>query len=161
MIGKSDLFVKLDESVRSQVNFGDDKEVYVMGKGTLVVKTKQWEIIYIHDTLHVPKLQHNLLSIGQLVAKKHKVVFEDNCCKFFDKSTNHHLVEKTCMIENRLFPLTLVSTNMHALKASTNDSWLWHQRYGHLHFQCLSLLHKMRGLPTHSRKRSLFKMCSW
>ena len=40
MTCKSDLFVKLDESMRSQVKFGDDKKVDVMGKGTLEVKGK-------------------------------------------------------------------------------------------------------------------------
>ncbi len=64
--------------MRSRVKFGDDKEVDVMGKGTLAVKTKQGEITYIHDTLHMAKLQHNLLSIGQLVAKNYKVIFKDN-----------------------------------------------------------------------------------
>ena len=75
MIGKSDLFVKLDEFVRSQVKFGDDKEVDVMGKDALLVKTKQEEITYIHDTLHVPKLQHNPLTIGKLVVKHYKIIF--------------------------------------------------------------------------------------
>ena len=33
-------FVKLDESMISQVNFGDDKEVDVMEKGMLAIKAK-------------------------------------------------------------------------------------------------------------------------
>ena len=90
----------------------------------------------------MPKLNHNLLSIGQLIEKYYKVVFEDNYYKVFEKSANHHLVENTFMIENRLFPLTLVSTIMYALKKTKNGSWLWYQRYGHFHFQGLTLLHK-------------------
>lgn len=164
MTDKSDLFVKLDDSVRSQVKFGDDKEVDVMGKGTLAFKTKQGETTHIHDTLFVPQLQHNLLSIGQLVGKNYKVVFEDNCCKIFDKSNNHHLVAKTCMTENRLFPLTLVSSQLHAFKSTTDDSWLWHQRYGHLNFQGLSLLNKknmVRGLPPIKEKEEVCSGCAF
>ena len=74
------------------------------------------------------------MSIGELVAKNYEVIFEDNCCKIFDKSASHHLVAKTCMAENRLFPLILVSSNMNSFKVTTYDSWLWHQRYGHSHF---------------------------
>ena len=64
------------------------------------------------------------------------------------------------MLENTLFPLTLVSANMHALKATIDDSWLWHQRYGHLHFQGLSLLHKndmLRGLPSIQGREDCFQ----
>lgn len=57
MIGKFDLFVKLDDSVRSQVKFDDDKEVDVIRKGTFAVKSKQGLTTFIHDTLHMPKLQ--------------------------------------------------------------------------------------------------------
>ncbi|XP_059066133.1 uncharacterized protein LOC131857500 [Cryptomeria japonica] len=95
MTGKSDFFAKLDDSVRSKVIFGDDKEVDVMGKGTLAVKTKQGDTTNIHNTFFVPELQHSLLSIGQLLEKNYKVVFEDSCYKSFDKSNNHHLVAKT------------------------------------------------------------------
>jgi len=41
MTRNCDLFGKINESVRSQVKFGNDKEVEVMGKGFLSTKTKQ------------------------------------------------------------------------------------------------------------------------
>lgn len=56
MTGKSNFFVKLDDSMRSKVKFGDDKEVDVMGKGTLAVKTKQGDTTNIHNTFFVPKI---------------------------------------------------------------------------------------------------------
>ncbi len=68
------------------------------------------------------------------------------------------------MTKNRLFPLTLVSTNMHALKLTTDDSWLWHQMYVHLHFQSLSLLHKkdmVRELYAFQEKEDFLRLFSW
>lgn len=114
-------------TVKNQDRFGDDKEVDVMGRGTLTLTTKKGDTTLIYDTLHVPKLEHNILSIGQLLETNYKVVFEDKCCKIFDKSSIHHLVEKTYMTDNRLFPLTLGSTRMHPLKATTDDLFLCHQ----------------------------------
>eukprot|EP01018_Ginkgo_biloba_P020396 Gb_28242 [translate_table: standard] len=163
MIGNRDLFVKLDESIKIRVKFGDDKEVDVMGKGTLAVKTKQGETTYIHDILHVPELQHNLLSVGQLIAKNYKVVSEDNCCKIFDKSDNYNLVAKASMIGNMMFPLRLLPDNSHALKATTDDSWLWHKCYGHLSFQGLSLLHKtkmVKGIPVIQPREEVCSGCA-
>jgi hypothetical protein len=51
------------------VKFGNDKEVEVMGEGFLSIKTKQGKKTYINDVLHVPKLKHNLLSVGQIMDK--------------------------------------------------------------------------------------------
>lgn len=84
-------------TVKSQVKFGDDKEVDVMGRGTLPLTNKQGDTTLIHATLHVPKLEHNLVSIEWLLEKNYRAMFEDMCCKIFDKSTNHHLVEKSYM----------------------------------------------------------------
>lgn len=149
--------------MRSTVKFGDNKEVDVVGKGTLAVKTKQGDTTHIHNTFFVPKLKHSLLSIGQLLEKNYKVVFEDRCCKIFDKSNNHHLVAKTYMTENRLFPLKLISSKLHALKSTIDDSWLWHQWYGHLNFQGLTLLNKknmVRGLPPIKAKEEVCAGCA-
>jgi hypothetical protein len=40
-----------------------------MGKGSINIRTKQGEEKHISDVYYVPGLQHNLISIGQLVQK--------------------------------------------------------------------------------------------
>ena len=57
---------------------------------------------------------------------------------------------ETYMTTNRLFPLILISSKLHVLKLTIDDSWLWHQHYGHLNFQGPNLLNKknmVRSLP--------------
>lgn len=39
---------------------------------------------YITDVLYVPDIDQNLLSVGQLVEKGFKVIFEDKCCLIKD-----------------------------------------------------------------------------
>jgi hypothetical protein len=64
MTGKKILFVKLDESVKGKVNYGNDKEAYIMGKGTLAIKFKNGGVMYVQYTLFFLGLRNNLISIG-------------------------------------------------------------------------------------------------
>jgi hypothetical protein len=64
MIGNTNLFVKLDESVKGKVNFGNDNEAELRGKGTLSIKVMNGSIMYIHDTLFSQSLKHNFIIIG-------------------------------------------------------------------------------------------------
>jgi hypothetical protein len=147
MTGNKSLFVKLDESVKGKVNFGNDNETDIMGKGTLAIKVKNGGVIYVQDTLFVPGLKHNLISIGQLNSKNYKTVFEGKFCRIFN---NDALVAEIPMTENRMFLLRMES-NVTCLKASVDVSWLWHKRLGHLNFGSLFMLQKknlVRGLSS-------------
>ena len=158
MTGNRNLFVNLDDSVKGQVKFGDDNQVQIMGKGTLAIKTKKGSIMYMHDTLFVPGLKHNLLSIGQLNSKNYKTIFEGKFCKIFNKS-NNLLVAEVPMTDNRMFPLRMQS-GITCLKATVDEAWLWHKRFGHLNFGSLSFMQKrnlVRGLPSFSEPQN--KVC--
>jgi hypothetical protein len=72
----------------------------------------------------------------------------------------------THMTQNRMFPLTLRTTNLiqpYAQSATTpNETMVWHTRFGHLPFQSLSLLqnHSMvKGLPIFKEKNSPCESC--
>ena len=147
MTGHKNLFVELDESVRGKVNFGNDNQVEVLGKGTLAIVAKKGIIMYVHDIFYVPSLKHNLLSVGQLNSKNYKTVFEGKFCKIYD---NNGLVAKAPMTKNKMFLLRM-EPNMTCLKASVDESWLWWKRLGHLNFGSLSLMQKknlVRGFPS-------------
>jgi hypothetical protein len=147
MTGNKSLFVKLDESVKGKVNFGNDNEADIMGKGTLAIKVKNGGVMYVQDTLFVPGLRHNLISIGQLNSKNYKIVFEGRFCRIFN---NTALVVEVPMTKNRMF-LMRMESNVTCLKASVDVSWLWHKRLGHLNFGSLSMLQKknlVRGLSS-------------
>ena len=118
MTGNKNMFVKLNENVKGIVSFGNDNEGDVMGKGTIAIRVKNGKMMYVQDTLFVPNIRHNLISIGQLNSNNYKTVFEGKFCKIFYKNA---LVVEVPMTENMMFSLRMES-NVVCLKALVNDS---------------------------------------
>jgi hypothetical protein len=147
MTGNKIQFVKLDEIVKGKVNFGNDKEVDIMGKGTLAIKVNSGGVMYVQDTLFVLGLRHNLISIGYLNSKNYETIFEGRVCMSF---SNTALVVEVPMAKNRMF-LMIMESNVSCLKASVYVSWIWHKRLGNLNFGSLSMHQKknlVRGLSS-------------
>ena len=54
------------------------------GKGTVAISSCSGTK-FISDVLYVPEINQNLLSVGQLIEKGYKVVFEDKSCLIKDE----------------------------------------------------------------------------
>jgi hypothetical protein len=142
--------------VKGKVNLGNDNEAEVMGKCTLVIKVNNGSIMYMHDTLFVLSLINKLISIVQLNSKNYKNVFEGKFCKLFN---NNGLVAKVSMRDNRIFLLSMESS-VACLKASVDESCLWHKMFGHLNFGSISFMQKknlVRGFPSFIKPKN--KIC--
>ena len=145
-----------------------------MGKGSIIIRTKKGEKKEIPDVYYVPTLQHNLISIGQLVQKGYRIHFENGECVILDKRPNNRLIAKVEMTPNRMFPLKIQSelflepNELQKVVESTfkalhkNVSWLWHLRFGHLNFKGLQLLYKKQmvyGLPSIEPLKTTCESC--
>jgi hypothetical protein len=104
-------------------------------------------------------MKHILLSVGQLVENGYKVLFEGASCRIYEKSPSRKLISKIHMTRNRMFPLTIRTSNLtqpYAHSASTpNETMIWHARFEHLPFLSLSLMQKhcmVKGLPIFKEK---------
>lgn len=80
MIVKRELFYQLDENMRQKVRLGDDKEVDVLSKGSVLMNV-HGEMKLIHGVQFVPSLAHNLLSVGKLLESGYDVNFSRFVCK--------------------------------------------------------------------------------
>ena len=78
-----DLFKELDKSVASQMNIGNGEYITVKGKGRIAIESTLGTKL-IRDVLFVPNISQNLLSVGQLLEKGFKVIFETNQCLIND-----------------------------------------------------------------------------
>ncbi|KAL1211506.1 Retrovirus-related Pol polyprotein from transposon TNT 1-94 [Cardamine amara subsp. amara] len=150
MTGIKSMFREIDESHKLKVKLGDDKEVQVEGRGVVAVQNGDGNIKLIYDVYYIPDLAQNLLSVGQMVENNCSVFFDGNVCVIKDKKSSFTLamVRKA---SNNLYPLEMSSVEASALVSKVSeDSKLWHLRYGHLHENGLKVLNQkdmVVGLP--------------
>ena len=79
MTHKKSLFKEWCEITTSKVRVGNGKHIAVKGKGTIAIPTCHCTKL-ITDVLYVPNIDQNLLSVGQLVEKGYKVLFNNSSC---------------------------------------------------------------------------------
>ena len=104
MTSQKDIFSFLDESIQGEVNFGNKTKVPVEGKGDISIHSKDGTNVTIVDVFYVLDLHWNLLSLGQLSEKGHKIVLEDGVCEI--KGKNDKIIARVKMTKNRMFPLS-------------------------------------------------------
>ena len=103
----------------------------------------------MHDVLYVPGLAQDLLSVGQLMQRGFKLIFDENECLILDKGKKQ-VVTKVQMTPNKIFPIILPLITKNALRVKHDDSLLWHLRYGHLNYKSLKVFKNKNmviGLP--------------
>ncbi|KAK0583215.1 hypothetical protein LWI29_034678 [Acer saccharum] len=85
MCGRKEMFSKLDETFTSEVKFGNNSNVLVMGKGKISISLKDGSKNTISEVLFVPSLQQNLLSVGQLSEKGYDMRIYRGVCTINDE----------------------------------------------------------------------------
>lgn len=74
MIGRKKLFQHLGDLVVHKVRLGDNKELEVLGKGSVAVQVQGDQRKLIHGVKYVSNLAHNLLSVQQLIENVYQVL---------------------------------------------------------------------------------------
>ncbi|KAL4379405.1 hypothetical protein GQ457_02G040510 [Hibiscus cannabinus] len=158
MTNDSSIFSKLDSSIKVPIRMGNEAMVKSTGKGTIVVQTKKGTK-YINDVLLVPDLNESLLSVAQMVRNGYSLVFENNHCTIMDPEKKEIA---NVPMENKSFALKWDSAAEGAHAIHSNDTWLWHRRYGHFNMRALCELHKknmVRDFPSISLSNDLCEPC--
>ena len=79
------LFRELDKTTVSKVRIGNGEYISTRGKWTIAIESLSG-LKLIHDVLFVLDIDQNLLSVGQLLEKGFKVLFEDKFCLIKDEN---------------------------------------------------------------------------
>ena len=108
MSNAKSIFRTLDETAKTKVRLGDGKQLEVEGRGTIAITTEQGITKLLCDVQYVPRLAHNLLSVGQLLNSGYSVLFENGACLIQDRSSKETIV-KIAMGKNKMFPLDFSS----------------------------------------------------
>ena len=93
MLGTRSLFKDLDESQKSEVRLRDNKPMKVEGKGKISIKTSQGNVKLLHDMQYDPNLDHNLLSVRQLINGSYYILFHDCCSTVYNNNSSQSIVK--------------------------------------------------------------------
>jgi hypothetical protein len=133
MTGTKEAFTVLDESVHGTVKFGDGSLVIIRGRGSVLFKCQNGEHRVLTEVYYIPDLRSNIISLGQMDEAGCKVLIKNSELHIFDRPRK--LVTCVSRSKNRLYIVSLNLTAPVCMLAKLNDvAWLWHARYGHLHF---------------------------
>nr|GEU53277.1 hypothetical protein [Tanacetum cinerariifolium] len=133
---------------------GNPKDGKISGKGKIKTSKLDFEDVYF-----VKELKFNLFSVSQMCDKKNKVLFTNTECLVL--SPDFKLPDKSQVLlrvpkENNMYNVNLKNIvafgdlTCHFIKATIDESNLWHRRLGHINFETINKLVKgnlVRGLP--------------
>ncbi|GJX01746.1 retrovirus-related pol polyprotein from transposon TNT 1-94 [Tanacetum coccineum] len=147
MTGNRALLTNFVEKFLGTVSFGNNNFAVIAGYGDVVIGSMTIKKVY-----YVEGLGHNLFSVGQFYDKGLEVAFRKSTCfvrnedgvdlLIGDRSSNLYTID--------LNEITSNSSACLLAKASSSQSWLWHQHLSHLNFSTINNLVKnnlFRGLP--------------
>lgn len=132
----------VQKTVRIEVADGNYMESTHVGNVTMKVRNASGTVrtMKLEHVLLVPGASSSLISVGKLLAKHHRVVFDDKLCTIQNKSNGEVVVVK---MENCLFDLEQICPGGDIDKAMAadykgelNNAQLWHRRlchYSHLY----------------------------
>lgn len=154
------LFRELDRTTISKVKIGNGECIAIKGRGNVAIESCSGTKI-ITDVLYVPDINQNLLSVGQLLEKGYKVLFEDKMCLIKDASGQDLFKVK---MKGKSFSLDLMEEEQAAVSSSVNATELWHKRLGHFNHDAQLYMRKhnlVKGLPSLEDHLSSYSACQY
>jgi hypothetical protein len=139
-------FRTLQSTEVAKVRIGNGDCIAAKGKGTVAITTNSGTKT-IFDVLYVPDIDQNLLSVGQLIEKGMKVIFENQSCYIFDAARQKILQAR---MRDKSFSFLPFEEEHTAFSTKLNDIEVWHKRLGHHHQQRMLNIKKhdaVKGMP--------------
>jgi len=129
MTHDQELFRELDKSQVSKVRIDNGDLITVEGKGTIAIESSAYTKL-IYDVLYVPEIHQNLLSVGQLIEKGFKVIFENKHPLIKDVDDKEIFNIK---MRGKSFSFDLLEEEQTTYPFTVNNTEVWHKRLGHFH----------------------------
>ncbi|GLJ07858.1 hypothetical protein SUGI_0075690 [Cryptomeria japonica] len=138
MTGDKRKFIKCEDWNGGLVSFGDNSSIKIKGKGTLSIDGN----LKAHDAYYLEGLKNNLLSVSQMCDKGYKFTFDSTSCQIKKDSTSQ-IVAEGKRTDGNIYNLKECYESQCRI-GQVDESWLWHQRLGHINFDNLVAVSKNR-----------------
>jgi hypothetical protein len=132
--------------------------VKVEGKGAIEVETMSGTKT-LKNVLYVPKINQNLVSVGQLLESGYSLSFNVGMCNIRDKMGMLLLSAK---MMNRSFNIDWKEACLSVNTCVYTDSILWHKRLGHFNYATLKWMANLQmasGLPEIQEQHDICEAC--
>jgi hypothetical protein len=141
MTGDRDKFLTLRKERDGSVSFENDDSTKIIGKGTIRIGNKNEKS---ENVLLVEDMKHNILSVSQMCDQGHKVTFDSQKCEI-RKEGSGKLVATATRTSSNIYVLSEIGNEKCCL-GKEDESWLWHRRMGHMHFDNLVKVSKREAV---------------
>ena len=128
-------------------------KVDIQDVGSIAFEGKNGEKWVLHDVFYIPALRNSILSVGRLDEGGSEVRIKDGVLRMWDergrlmikvqRSPNHLYIHHFVAAEPSRRAQASSQQGGDVLCLATRkdeQAWLWHERYGHLHFDALHKL---------------------
>lgn len=160
MTHDKELFKKLNFTEIRKVRIVNGMHLAVKEKGTIAISSYSGTKL-IHDVLFVPKLDQNLLSVGQLIEKGFKLSFEDKHCLIKNGANKEMFKVK---MKGRSFSLNPMEEEQVANPVVAMVTEIWHKCLGHYHYNGLLQIHRLnmvKNLPDLQEHSQNCQVCQY
>uniref|UniRef100_A0A0C9QD48 POLX_0 protein n=1 Tax=Fopius arisanus TaxID=64838 RepID=A0A0C9QD48_9HYME len=161
--GDEEYFDWIDRTIGGRLNLASNDSSQVKGRGTVrlpVASDQGRKVIELRNTLFVPDLRANLISVARITDSGHAVVFTNNSAKVMEPSGK---IKLKAGRQGDLYYMQVdedEETEVSHLAQPSMDVKLWHERMGHLNMKDLSkLLQKVTGNVVKSVDNGTCEVC--
>jgi hypothetical protein len=132
MTRDKDIFVTLKKEKDGSISFGNDNSSKIIGKDTVKLGRKD---VMAENVLLIENMKHNMLSVSQMCDQGDALLFNSKKCEI-RKERLGILVATTIRTSNNTYILNEIGKERCCL-GKEDESWFWHKRLGHMHFDNL------------------------
>jgi hypothetical protein len=145
MTGDRNMFLTLIKDRYGLVSFGNDDSSKIIRNGTVRIENKNTKS---ENVLLVEDMKHNILSVIQMCDQGHKFTFDSQKCEI-RKEGSRKLIATAARTSSNIYVLSEIGNEKSCL-GKEDESWIWHRRMGHIHFDNLVKVNKreeVREIP--------------
>lgn len=125
MSGSCVVFSDIDNNIYGTMRFGDGSVVNIEGRGTVLFACKNGEHRQLTDMYLIPRLNTNLISVGQTDEDGYDIHIEHGVMRIRDEQ--RRLLAQVARSSNRLYTIKLHIARPVCLTARrVDEAWHWH-----------------------------------